>query len=70
MLQTLQWSVVDQVAEKLGAKEEARRKWRQPGRGVPAKWRISIVEELLRSGVPVALADFDKLESRPGRIAA
>lgn len=61
---------MDQTAEALGANDAARRKWRQAGRGVPSIWRIKIVESLLSRGVPVALADFDKLESTPGRIAA
>ena len=66
----LTWALVDNVAESLGATEAARRKWRQEGRGVPASWRIRIVESLMAQGAPVALADFDQLESKPGRIAA
>lgn len=65
---TINWQLVDQVAIDLDAKQEARLKWRQ--RGVPAKWRILIAQELMRRGVPVALSDFDRLPENPGRIAA
>lgn len=65
---TLSWRVVDDVGAELGANDSARLKWRQ--RGVPSKWRISIAERLMQRGVPVALADFDRLELTPGRIAA
>lgn len=64
----LTWSLVDQVAEALGANEYARLKWRQ--RGVPSAWRIKIAEELIARGEGVAFADFDRLELKPGRIAA
>jgi len=67
---TLTWKLVDETAAELGAKTDARYKWRQEKRGVPPKWRIAIGERLLSLGVPVALADFDRLESTPGRIAA
>lgn len=67
---SLSWTVVDRVAEILGAADSARRKWRQSGRGVPASWRIKIAEHLMREGVPVALAEFERLEANPGRIAA
>jgi hypothetical protein len=66
----LTWTLVDQVAERLGATDVARRKWRQEGRGVPAAWRIRIAEEMMRAGAPVPLADFDRLEPNPGRVAA
>lgn len=66
----LTWKVVDDIAAELGVSESARLKWRQRAAGVPAKWRIAIVQELMRRGVPVALSDFDTLESTPGRIAA
>lgn len=65
---TINWQLVDQVAADLHAKQEARLKWRQ--RGVPAKWRILIAQELMRRGIPVALSDFDRLDLNPGRIAA
>lgn len=67
---TLTWRIVDDTAAELGAKPEARAKWRQVGRGVPAQWRIRITQALMARGVPVALGDFDKLEETPGRIAA
>lgn len=67
---TISWKLVDQVAKDLGANHWARRKWRQRETGVPQRWRIAIAQELMRRGVPIALADFDKLETVPGRIAA
>lgn len=67
---SLSWAVVDDIAARLGAKPDARKKWRQEGRRVPHSWRIRITEALMASGVPVALRDFDALEANPGRIAA
>ncbi len=67
---TLTWKLVDDVAADLGAGKDARLKWRQRETGVPPKWRISIAQELMRRGMPVALSDFAKLDSTPGRIAA
>jgi hypothetical protein len=67
---TLTWRMVDEVAAELGAKDHARLKWRQEGRGVPPHWRIKITQSLLSKGVPIALNDFDTLPSNPGRIAA
>lgn len=67
---TLNWKLVDDVADALGAGKEARLKWRQRPTGVPPKWRIAIAQELMRRGIPVALSDFDKLDQTPGRIAA
>ena len=67
---TLNCRVVDDIAAELGAKQEARAKWRQPGRGVPAEWRIKITQALMARGVPIALNDFDELPEKPGRIAA
>lgn len=67
---TLTWRVVDEIAAELGVKEHARAKWRQAGRGVPAQWQIKITQALLARGVPVALADFERLPETPGRIAA
>jgi hypothetical protein len=67
---TLNWRVVDDIAAELGVKPEARAKWRQPGRGVPAEWKIKITQTLMSRGVPIALSDFDNLPERPGRIAA
>jgi hypothetical protein len=63
----LTWKIVDDVAGKLGAKDAARAKWRQRGRGVPPAWRIKIVQDLMASGTPVSLADFDRLEPTSGR---
>lgn len=65
---TLNWRLVDETGAELGANESARLKWRQ--RGVPFKWRIQITQSLMGRGVAVALADFDRLELTPGRIAA
>lgn len=67
---TLTWRIVDDTAAELGAGESARLKWRQPGRGVPAEWKIKITQALMSRGVPVALGDFDRLPENPGRIAA
>lgn len=67
---TLNWRIVDDTAAELGANKEARAKWRQPGRGVPAEWRIRITQALMARGVPIALNDFDTLPEKPGRIAA
>lgn len=65
---TLNWRLVDETGATLGAKDDARLKWRQ--RGVPPKWRISIAQALMARGIAIALADFDRLEMTPGRIAA
>lgn len=65
---TLNWRVVDDTAAELGAKKEARAKWRQ--RSVPPEWRIKITQALMARGVPISLSDFDRLPSNPGRIAA
>lgn len=65
---TLTWATVDHEAAVLGATPTARMKWRQ--RQVPFEWRIKIVEALMSKGMPVALADFEKLPTKPGRIAA
>lgn len=67
---TLTWQTVDATAASLGAKKDARLKWRQSGRGVPSGWRIKITQALMARGALVALADFDRLPSSPGRIAA
>lgn len=67
---SLTWMVVDDIAAQLGAKDYARAKWRQSGRGVPAEWKIKITQALMARGVPIALSDFDRLQANPGRIAA
>ncbi len=64
----LTWKLVDDTGADLGANEATRLKWRQ--RGVPSKWRIDVVQALMARGIAVGLADFDRLELRPGRIAA
>ena len=68
MASNLTWKLVDDTAAEIGVSQEARLKWRQ--RGVPPKWRIGILEVLMKRAVPVSLADFDGLELTPGRIAA
>lgn len=70
MTNHLTWQLVDAVAADLNASESARLKWRQQGRGVPAKWQLRIARELMTRGVPVSLGDFASLEPNPGRIAA
>jgi hypothetical protein len=70
MVHSLTWKLVDDTAASLGVSDEARRKWRQSGRGVPSAWRISIVEKLARDGVAVSFSDFEALPETPGRIAA
>jgi len=67
---TLNWRIVDDIAAELGAKDYARAKWRQSGRGVPAEWKIKIAQAMMARGVPVSLSDFDRLPENPGRIAA
>ena len=67
MAHLLTWKLVDDTAAELGAGESARLKWRQ--RGVPAKWRISIVAALAQKSISVGLDEFDALELLPGRIA-
>jgi hypothetical protein len=67
---TLTWQMVDATATELGAREPARLKWRQEGRGVPPVWRIRIAERLKAHGVQIELAAFDELPATPGRIAA
>ena len=72
-MSNLTWKIVDDVAGNLGASDAARAKWRQRGRGVPPAWRIRIVQDLMASGTPVSLADFDKLPlttGRPEQVAA
>lgn len=65
---TITWKLIDDTGAALGAKEEARRKWRQ--RGLPPVWQIKIAQHLMKRGIPVALGDFAKLPIKPGRIDA
>lgn len=50
------WDQIDRVAERLGVKYDARRKWR--ARGVPHRWRLAIIHE---SAGSVGPTDFEKL---------
>lgn len=59
MAETLTWGVIDDIAGELGANRWARLKWRQ--RGIPAEWRIKITQEMMARGVPIALADFERI---------
>lgn len=68
MTSILTWKLVDDTAVELGVNAEARLKWRQ--RGVPAKWRIAIQQNLMQRSLAVPLGDFDALPLNPGRIAA
>lgn len=68
MATNLTWRLVDETGANLGAKDEARLKWRQ--RGVPSAWRIKIAEAMMSQAMPVSLSDFDNLPLNPGRIAA
>lgn len=68
MQTNLTWKLVDDTGATLGAKADARMKWRQ--RGVPSSWRIKITEALMAQAIPVSLTDFDQLDLTPGRIAA
>lgn len=70
MQKPLTWKVVDDTATLLGVSDEARRKWRQSGRGVPHEWRFKIAEALEGEGYQVGFADFEALPEKPGRIAA
>ena len=70
MANNLTWQTVDDIAAELGAKEPARLKWRQAGRGVPPAWQLKITRALMERGVPVSLDSFADLETNPGRIAA
>jgi hypothetical protein len=45
------WTLMTDLAAKLGAGFEARRKWRQ--RGIPARWQLRIASELSRSGYTI-----------------
>lgn len=49
---------IDQIAERLGVTDEARRKWRARG-SVPHRWRFPILAEAGKRGV---LLTFDEME--------
>jgi hypothetical protein len=49
---------IDQIAERLGVKDEARRKWRARG-AVPHRWRLPIIEESAAAGVDLSAADME-----------
>lgn len=49
-------SEIDTIAAKLGATEEARRKWRARG-AVPHRWRFPILTEADKQGVGIAYTD-------------
>lgn len=49
---------IDQIAERLGVTDEARRKWRARG-AVPHRWRFPILAEAGKSGV---LLTFDDMQ--------
>lgn len=57
----LTWELVDAVAADLGAKDEARRKWRD--RGIPADWRIKIAQQLEIGGRAFTASDFDAFDA-------
>lgn len=57
----LTWELVDAVASDLGAKDEARRKWR--GRGIPADWKIKIAQEMESRGQRFSAGDFDAFDT-------
>jgi hypothetical protein len=48
------WAHIDAIAERLGVKIEARRKWRQRG-SVPHRWRLPILQA---SGGVILADDF------------
>ena len=48
------WPLIDLIAQRLGVKPDARRKWRQRG-NVPHKWRLPII---MASGGNLSPSDF------------
>ena len=60
--------MIDDIAAALGARDEARRKWR--ARGIPAEWRIHIAAELAARGVPFGVGDFDSFDELTAKDAA
>lgn len=55
-----QWQFIETVAAEMGAKEEARRKWRERGR-VPHRWRLPIMEAARAKRVKLDSAIFDNV---------
>ena len=53
-------TLIDDIAKELGASAEARKKWRQAGRGVPPAWQIKIVARAAELGEDVAFGDFEQ----------
>ncbi|MGL5362628.1 MAG: hypothetical protein ACRDBH_07090 [Bosea sp. (in: a-proteobacteria)] len=53
------WKHIDAIAERLGVKSEARRKWRERG-AVPHRWRLPILQQ--GAGI-LAPADFEPAPS-------
>lgn len=68
--ESITWELVDREAAALGIDPGTRRKWRQPGRGVPPKEKLRIIDRLADRGVVVKSSDFDALPPNPGRLAA
>lgn len=70
MLMEINWQIIDQSGARVGAKDDARRKWRER-RSVPPSWQIRIVEDLRAKGVPISFADFERaLKATPSSEAA
>ncbi|HTF79247.1 MAG TPA: hypothetical protein VK620_33905 [Bradyrhizobium sp.] len=57
MIESVDWTIIDRAAEALGVKPESRKKWRQ--RGVPHRWRISIIRQ---TGGAIAAEQFEAFE--------
>lgn len=60
MIDAITWEMVDRTGKKLGANDDARRKWRDRKK-VPFRWQIRIVEELRARGIAISFADFDNV---------
>jgi hypothetical protein len=59
------WMQIEAIAERLGVKPEARRKWRERG-SVPHRWRLPI----LQAGAGIISADdFSAADGKTGRAA-
>jgi LDH2 family malate/lactate/ureidoglycolate dehydrogenase len=57
------WSVIDKIAARLGASQQARWKWRQRGK-VPGHWRLPIAEEARKEGIELNSDDMTKAPER------